>query len=119
MEYEILYWVSFTGYILFFSNAVSMILARKHPNVEGHLDGRMTFITGVLTVLFMTISVITFMSNLDLKQQAKRNRIPVPEVTYKVHAIYASGDTVYERVKDTVKIKPIEVKFNFDDYLKK
>lgn len=119
MEYEILFWLSFTGYILFFSNAVSMILARKHPNVEGHLDGLMTFITGVLTVLFMTISVITFMNNLDLKQQAKRNRLPVPEVTYKIHAIEASGDTIYEKYTDTTKKKPIEVKFNFDDYLKK
>lgn len=119
MEYEILFWLSFTGYILFFSNAVSIILARKHPNVEGHLDGRLTFITGVLTVLFMTISVITFMNDLDLKQQAKRNRLPVPEVTYKIHAIDVNGDTIWQKVKDTTVKKPIEVKFNFEDYLKK
>ena len=118
MEYEILYWLSFTGYILFFSNAVSMMLAHKNK-VGGHLDGRMTFITGLLTVLFMTLSVVTFMSNLNLISETKKYKIIPPEVTYKIHAIDVSGDTIWEKVKDTTVEKPIEVKFNFDDYLKK
>jgi hypothetical protein len=115
MEYEILYWLSFTGYILFFSNAVSMMLAHKN-NSTGHLDGRMTFITGTLTVLFMTLSVITFMNNLDLIEQSKKHKIIPQEVTYKIQAIDVSGDTIWEKVKDTTVEKPIEV--NFDNYLK-
>jgi hypothetical protein len=118
MEYEILYWLCFTGYILFFSNAVSMILSTK-SKVEGHLSDGMVFITGVLTVLFMVTSVITFISNLEIKHQATIKPLPPVEQQYKVHAIYSNGDTIWEKKKDTTKPKPIEVNFDFNNYLKK
>ena len=118
MEYEILYWICFTGYILFFSNAVSMILS-THKKVEGHLSGGMAFITGVLTILFMVTSVITFINNLELKHQMTTKQFPPMEQQYKVHAIDATGDTIWQKVKDTTKPKPIEVHFDFNNYLKK
>jgi hypothetical protein len=118
MEYEILYWICFTGYILFFSNAVSMILS-THKKVEGHLSGGMAFITGVLTILFMVTSVITFISNLELKHQATIKQFPPIEQKYKIHAIDVTGDTIWQKVKDTSKPKPIEVHFDFNNYLKK
>jgi len=93
-----------------------MILSTK-SKVEGHLSGGMAFVTGVLTVLFMVTSVITFISNLELKHQATTKQFPAMEQQYKVHAIDADGDTIWEK-KDTTKPKPIEVHFNFDDYLK-
>ena len=110
MDFEILYWICFTGFILFFSNAVSMILS-NNKKIEGHLSVGLTFITGVLTILFMVTSVITFISNIEMKSYLSKKKIPPIEQKYSPHSVELNGDTTWKKVKDTIP-------FNFNNYLK-